>query len=64
MCEPISKDENKETLKKMTNGKVEGPDQIPVEVWKCLGEKGLKWLAVLFNVILGLLKCPKNRGLV
>ena len=25
-CEPISKDDIKETIKKMTNGKVEGPD--------------------------------------
>jgi len=41
-CEPISKDEIKETLKKMTNGKVEGPNQIPVEVWKCLGEQRLE----------------------
>ena len=30
--EPISKDEIKETLMKMSNGKAEGPDQIPVEV--------------------------------
>ena len=22
-----------------------------MEVWKCLGEEGLKWLAELFNVI-------------
>ena len=32
LCEPISKDEIKETLKKMANGKVGGLDQIPVEV--------------------------------
>jgi len=32
LCEPISKDEIKEALKKMSNGKVEGLDQIPVEV--------------------------------
>ena len=51
LCDPISKDEIKETLKKMSNTKVEGSDQIPVEVWKCLGEEGLKWLAKLFNVI-------------
>jgi len=31
-CEPISKDEIKESLRKMKNGKVEEPDQIPVEV--------------------------------
>ena len=31
-CEPISEDEIKESLRKMTNRKVEGPDQIPVKV--------------------------------
>jgi len=30
--EPISEDKIKESLRKMTNGKVEGPDQIPMEV--------------------------------
>ena len=39
MCGHITKDEIKEALKKMTNGKAEGP---PVEVWKCLGEVGLE----------------------
>jgi len=42
--ESISKDEIKEALKKMSKGKEERPDQILVEVWKCLGEDGLKWL--------------------
>ena len=35
-CEPISKDQIKESLRKMTNEKVEGPDQISVKcgsVW-------------------------------
>ena len=40
--EPISKEDIKESLRKMTNGKIKGPDQIPVEVLKCLGEEGLK----------------------
>jgi len=40
----------------MSNGKAERPDQISMEVWKRLGEKGLKWLTVLSNVILGLLR--------
>ena len=31
-CGHISKDEIKEALRKMPNGKAEGPDQIPVEV--------------------------------
>jgi len=29
LCEPISKDKIRESLKKMTNEKVEGPDKIP-----------------------------------
>jgi len=62
--EPISKDEIKETLKKMSNEKVEGLDQILVEVWKRLGEKGLKWLAELFNVILRTAKMLENGSLV
>ena len=60
MCEPISKDEVKEALKKMANGKVEGPDQILVEVWKCLGEEGLEWLTQLFNVIYRTAKMPRE----
>ena len=32
-CSHISKDEIKEAIRKMPNGKAEGPDQIPVEVF-------------------------------
>jgi len=32
VCDHITNDEIKEALKKMANGKTEGPDQIPVEV--------------------------------
>ena len=32
VCGYISNDEIKKVLKKMTNGKAEGPDQIPVEM--------------------------------
>ena len=60
LCGHISKDEIKEALKKMANGKAEGPDQIPVEVWKYLGEEGLEWLTELFNVILRIAKMPKE----
>ena len=54
------KDEIKDALKKMSNGKAEGPDQIPVEVWKCLGEEGLKWLTKLFNIIFRTAKKPRE----
>ena len=34
----------------MKNGKAVGPDDIPVEVWKCLGESALKFLTKLYNI--------------
>ena len=59
-CEPINKDEINESLRKMRNGKVEGPDQITVEVWKYLGEEGLKCLVELFNIICRTAKMPRE----
>ena len=56
----INKDEIKKALKKMTSGKAEGPDQILVEVWKCLGEEGLEWLTKLCNVIFRTAKMHKK----
>ena len=44
----------------MANVKLEGPDQIPMEVWKCLGEAGLEWLSELFNVIFRTAKMPRE----
>jgi len=44
----------------MTNGKVEGLDQIPVKLHKCLGENRLKWLAELFNVIFRTARMPRE----
>ncbi|KAL6553120.1 hypothetical protein OROGR_006962 [Orobanche gracilis] len=38
-------------LKKMGSKKAEGPDGIPIEVWRCLGERGIEWLTMLFNKI-------------
>ena len=60
MCGHITNDEIKEASKKMTNGKAEGPDQILVEVWKCLDEEGLEWLTELFNVIFRTAKMPRE----
>ena len=34
----ISKDEVRTAMKRMKSGKAVGPDGIPVEAWKCLGE--------------------------
>jgi len=44
----------------MANGKAVGPDQIPVEVWKYMGEVGLEWLTELFNVIFRTAKMPRE----
>jgi len=41
-------------------GKVVGPDSIPVEIWKSLGEEGIEWLTVFFNVILKTANMPQE----
>ena len=45
----ISKEEVRENIQRMKNGKAVGPYDIPVEVWKCLGESALKLLTKLYN---------------
>ena len=35
-----------------------GLDNIPIEIWKCLGGKGIIWLTKLFNEILKSKKMP------
>ena len=47
--ESISKEAVRENMQRMKNGKAVGPDDIPVEVWKCLGESALKFLTKLYN---------------
>ncbi|KAK3512115.1 hypothetical protein QTP70_031146 [Hemibagrus guttatus] len=48
----IRKDEVRKALKRMKSGKAVGPDDIPVEVWKCLGEAAVELLTSLFNRVL------------
>ena len=36
----------------MDNGKAMGHDNIPIEVWKYLGGKGINWPTKLFNEIM------------
>ncbi|KAK3556124.1 hypothetical protein QTP70_005608 [Hemibagrus guttatus] len=48
----IRKDEVRKALKRMKSGKAVGPDDIPVEVWKCLGEAAVEFLTILFNRVL------------
>jgi hypothetical protein len=42
----------------MGRAKAVGPDNIPIEVWKCLEDEGVRWLTVLFNTILKTGKMP------
>ena len=36
----------------MKKGKAAGPDELPVEVWKCIGQMGVKFLTRRFNRLL------------
>jgi hypothetical protein len=54
----IQESEVKEALKKMKAGKALGPDDIPIEVWRCLGDIAILWLTKLFNTIFRSNKMP------
>ncbi|KAK3575396.1 hypothetical protein QTP86_025801 [Hemibagrus guttatus] len=56
----IRKDEVRKALKRMKSGKAVGPDDIPVEVWKCLGEAAVEFLASLFNRVLESERMPEE----
>ncbi|KAK3548078.1 hypothetical protein QTP70_004506 [Hemibagrus guttatus] len=56
----IRKDEVRKALKRMKSGKAVGPDDIPVEVWKCLGEAEVEFLASLFNRVLESERMPEE----
>ena len=48
----VSREEVKNALRRMKKGKAVGPDELPVEVWKCMGEMGMMFLTRLFNRLL------------
>ncbi|KAJ8375265.1 hypothetical protein SKAU_G00058450 [Synaphobranchus kaupii] len=48
----ISKEEVRAAMRRMKSGKAVGPDDIPVETWRCLGEMAVEFLTRLFNNIL------------
>ncbi|XP_059062170.1 uncharacterized protein LOC131854989 [Achroia grisella] len=57
----ISMDEVRKAVKSIKNGKAVGPDSIPVEVWKLLGEEGCRWwLALFFNKLLQEVAIPEE----
>ncbi|XP_071712400.1 uncharacterized protein [Rutidosis leptorrhynchoides] len=48
-CEEINQEEVRLALRKMGRNKAVGPDQIPIEAWRCLDDDGIRWLTCLFN---------------
>ena len=48
----VSREEVKNALRRMKKGKAVGPDELPAEIWKCMGEMGIEFLTGLFNKIL------------
>ncbi|KAK3539519.1 hypothetical protein QTP70_009497 [Hemibagrus guttatus] len=56
----IRNDEVRKALKRMKSGKAVGPDDIPVEVWKCLGEAAVEFLTSLFNRVLESERMPEE----
>ena len=48
----VSREEVKNALRRMKQGKAVGSDELPIEVWKCMGEMGIKFLTRLFNRLL------------
>ena len=56
----VSREEVKNALRSMKKGKTVGPDELPVEVWKCMGEMGIKFLTRLFNKLLMNKRMPEE----
>ncbi|XP_071728779.1 uncharacterized protein [Rutidosis leptorrhynchoides] len=64
-CGIIRKEEVRSAIRKMGRNKAVGPDQIPIEAWRCLGEDGVRWLTCLFNKKYQISKMPMEwRGYV
>ena len=45
--------EVKNALRRMKKGKAVGPNELPIEVWKCMREMEIKFLTRLFNRLCG-----------
>jgi hypothetical protein len=54
----IQESEVEEALKKMKTDKTLGSDDIPIEVWRCLGDITIVWFTKLFNIIFRSNKMP------
>jgi hypothetical protein len=56
----IQESEVKNALKRMKGSKAMGPDGIPIEIWRSLGDVAIVWLTKLFNLIF---RSNKNKGM-
>ncbi|XP_065658438.1 uncharacterized protein LOC136082948 [Hydra vulgaris] len=56
----VTKEKVRAAIRRMKCGKAVGPDDIPVETWKCLGEIAVEFLTGLFNRILEGQKMPEE----
>ncbi|KAK3516035.1 hypothetical protein QTP70_002420 [Hemibagrus guttatus] len=56
----IRKDEVRKDLKRMKSRNAVGPEDIPLEVWKCLGEAAVEFLTSLFNRVLESERMPEE----
>ena len=58
--EEVTVAEVRQAMKKMKNNKACGPDMVPVEVWKALGEVGVQLLGKIFNMVLRTGRMPEE----
>ena len=56
----FSREEVKNSLRRIKKDKAFGPDELPVEVWKCMREMGIKFLTRLFNRLLMRERMPEE----
>ena len=47
-------------LKRLKGSKAMGPDGIPIEVWRCQGDRAIVWLTKFFNLIFWSNKMPEE----
>ena len=55
-----SREEVKNALRRMKEGKAVGQNELPVKVWKCMREMGIKFLTILFKKLLVGERMPKE----
>ena len=48
----VSREEVKYALRRTKKGKAVGPDELPIEVWKCMGKMEIEFLIRPFNRLL------------